>query len=107
RHGDDWLAQLLAYLEVNRDTVTRFAAAELPGVTLAPPEATYLAWLDCRATGLTQPCQCFLDPGRVACSAGSGFGPGGVGVVRLRVGWLRPMLLGARERVGCALQRAA
>ena len=65
RDGDEWLAQLLPYLEANRDTVARFVAAELPGVRWGPPEATYLAWLDCAGTGLSNPCQCFLDLGRV------------------------------------------
>ena len=99
RAGDEWLEQLLAYLEGNRDYTARFVAAELPGVRLAPPEATYLAWLDCRDSGLSQPCQCFLDLGRVACSDGAGFGPGGEGFVRLNFGCPRSMLVEALERM--------
>jgi len=103
RSGDEWLAQLLPYLETNRDTVVRFVAAEMPGVSMAAPEATYLAWLDCRATGLSQPCQCFLDLARVACSDGAGFGPGGEGFVRLNFGCPRPMLAAALQRMKAAL----
>jgi len=99
RYGDEWLGQLLPYLEANRDTVTRFVAAEIPGVTMAAPEATYLAWLDCRGTGLSQPCQCFLDLARVACSDGAGFGPGGEGFVRLNFGCPRSMLVAALQRM--------
>jgi cystathionine beta-lyase len=106
RHGDEWLEQLLVYLEANRDTVTRFVAAELPGVSMAVPEATYLAWLDCRASGLSQPCQCFLDLARVACSDGAQFGPGGEGFVRLNFGCPRPMLVEALERMKGALVAA-
>ena len=82
REGGEWLAELLAYLEVNRGAVARFVAEKLPGVRLSPPEATYLAWLDCRATGLADPCGVFLEQGRVACGSGSSFGPGGDGFVR-------------------------
>jgi cystathionine beta-lyase len=73
---------------------------------MALPEATYLAWLDCRATGLSQPCQCFLDLARVACSDGATFGPGGQGFVRLNFGCPRPMLLEALERMKRALTPA-
>lgn len=103
RHGDEWLAQLLVYLEANRDALARFVAAELPGVSMAAPEATYLAWLDCRATGLSQPCQCFLDLARVACSDGAGFGPGGEGFVRLNFGCPRSMLVQALDRMRAAI----
>jgi cystathionine beta-lyase len=106
RHGDEWLAQLLVYLEGNRDYLARYAAAELPGVTLAPPEATYLAWLDCRGTGLSQPCQCFLDLARVACNDGASFGPGGEGFVRLNFGCPRSMLAEALERMSESLKAA-
>jgi cystathionine beta-lyase len=103
RHGDEWLAQLLPYLEANRDALAHFVAAEMPGVSMAAPEATYLAWLDCRGTGLSQPCQCFLDLGRVACSDGAGFGPGGEGFVRLNFGCPRSMLMAALRRMQGAL----
>jgi cystathionine beta-lyase len=107
RHGDEWLAQLLAYLKGNRDYLSNYVAAELPGVAMAPPEATYLAWLDCRGTGLSQPCQCFLDLARVACNDGASFGPGGEGFVRLNFGCPRSMLAEALERMSEALRAAA
>ena len=48
REGDAWLEALLHYLEANRDFLLKEVPRRLPGVTLAPAEATYLAWLDCR-----------------------------------------------------------
>ena len=53
RDGQEWLDALLRYLEANRDFVVDHVRAKLPGVGVFPPEATYLAWLDCRAAGLT------------------------------------------------------
>jgi cystathionine beta-lyase len=104
--GDEWLKQLLAYLEGNRDTLAGYLRTEMPGVHMAPPEATYLAWLDCRGTGLSQPCQCFLDLARVACSDGALFGPGGEGFVRLNFGCPRAMLMEALERMSAAIREA-
>jgi cystathionine beta-lyase len=106
REGDEWLAQLLAYLEGNRAALSQFVAEHLPGVRMALPEATYLAWLDCRETGLSAPCQCFLDIARVACSDGTIFGPGGEGHVRLNFGCPRPMLMEALGRMKEALVAA-
>jgi cystathionine beta-lyase len=106
RDGDEWLAQLLAYLAGNRDFVTQYVSAELPGVRVAPPEATYLAWLDCRGTGRPQPCQCILEVGRVACNDGAEFGPGGEGFVRLNFGCPRSMLAQALARMKAALNTA-
>jgi hypothetical protein len=41
--------------------VTATLAAELPGVTMRMPEATYLAWLDCRALELSCPAGAVLS----------------------------------------------
>jgi cystathionine beta-lyase len=106
RHGDEWLAQALRYLEANRDFLARFVAANMPGVSVCAPEATYLAWLDCRATGLAQPFQAFLDGARVACSDGTEFGPGGEGFVRLNFGCPRSLLAEALERMSAVLKQA-
>jgi cystathionine beta-lyase len=107
RDGGEWLEQLLVYLAGNRDYLADYVAAELPGVRLYPPEATYLAWLDCTGTGLSQPCQCFLDLARVACGDGVGFGAGGEGFVRLNFGCPRAMLVEALERMSGALKAPA
>lgn len=107
RDGGEWLEQLLAYLVGNRDYLAQRVAADMPGVRLTPLEATYLAWLDCRDTGLSQPCQCFLDLARVACGDGANFGPGGAGFVRLNFGCPRPMLAEALDRMSAALKEAA
>ena len=52
RHGGDWLRELLVYLAANRDYVVEYVARYLPGIRATVPEATYLAWLDCREAGL-------------------------------------------------------
>jgi cystathionine beta-lyase len=104
RHGQEWLDQLLVYLEANRDYLAQFVQAELPGVSMAKPEGTYLAWLDCRAAGIDgSPCEFFLKAGRVALGDGREFGRGGEGFVRLNFGCPRSVLEEALARMRVAL----
>ena len=49
--GDAWLAACLAELLANRDHLLQRVATDLPGVRCRAPEATFLAWLDCRDHG--------------------------------------------------------
>ena len=105
REGDAWLEALLGYLEGNRDFLTREVPRRLPGVTLAPPEATYLAWLDCRALRIPggDPYTFFLERAKVALNDGRLFGPGGEGFVRLNFGCPRALLAEGLERMAKAL----
>ena len=69
------------------------------------PEATYLAWLDCRRCGIDgSPHQFFLERARVALQDGAWFGPGGEGFVRVNFGCTRATLAEALERMKTALQ---
>jgi len=104
REGDAWLEALLAYLKGNRDFLVQQARAMLPGVTIAPPEATYLAWLDCRASAAAgDPYTFFLERAKVALNDGVTFGPGGAGFVRMNFGCPRPLLADGLQRMRAAL----
>jgi cystathionine beta-lyase len=103
REGDDWLEALLRYLTANRDFLVHEVHGRLPGVRMAAPEATYLAWLDCRATGIADPCAFFLERAKVALNDGAAFGPGGEGFVRLNFACPRALLAAALGRMRDAL----
>jgi cystathionine beta-lyase len=104
RDGQDWLDQVLAYLQANRDFVSQTVAADLPGVKVAPAEGTYLAWLDCRGRDLPQPPgKFFLEKAKVALNEGATFGAGGAGFVRLNFGCPRATLTEALARMAEAL----
>jgi cysteine-S-conjugate beta-lyase len=107
REGQEWLDQLLIYLKQNRDFVAEFVHRQMPGVQMKVPEATFLAWLDCREAGLQQDVYSFfLKNGRVALNDGRTFGAGGEGFVRLNFGCPRSVLAEALERMQIALQSA-
>ena len=107
RDGQPWLDELLRYLEANRDFVVESVRSKLPGVSAAPPEATYLAWLDCREADLpdSDPYTFFLDKARVALNDGKTFGRGGAGFVRLNFACPRATLAEGLDRMRHALER--
>jgi cysteine-S-conjugate beta-lyase len=105
RDGQEWLDQLLPYLEANRDYLFDFVRRELKGITMAKPEGTYLAWLDCREAGLgNHPFNFFLKQARVALNDGAAFGRGGEGFVRLNFGCPRKLLEEGLDRMKEALR---
>ncbi|WP_433454781.1 MalY/PatB family protein [Streptomyces sp. CA-142005] len=105
REATGWLDALLAGLETNRSLLAGLLAEHLPAIRLHPAEATYLAWLDCRALGLgDDPAQVFLDRGRVALSSGLPFGSGGAGHVRLNLATSPDILTEGIRRMAAALR---
>ncbi|HOV48421.1 MAG TPA: PatB family C-S lyase [Anaerolineae bacterium] len=104
RDGGPWLESLLAYLEANRDFLVTYVREHLPGVHVAAPEGTYLAWLDCREAGIPgNPYEFFRARARVMLNDGATFGPGGEGFVRLNFGTPRALLTEGLERMRAAL----
>jgi len=85
-HGDEWLDDTLAMISNNARLLADLLATHLPAVKYTPPQASYLAWLDCRALGLgDEPARIFREGGRVALNEGAEFGEQGRGFVRLNL----------------------
>ena len=105
RSGLPWLTETLDYLSVNRQLLASLLAEKLPGVTYAIPDATYLAWLDCRALGLgPDPATAFLNQGRVATVGGHHFGvEEGTGFVRFNFATSKAILTEAVDRMASAV----
>ncbi|HOW91899.1 MAG TPA: PatB family C-S lyase [Anaerolineaceae bacterium] len=100
KHGDEWLKQVLYLLQGNRDYLIQYLAEKIPGIHMIRPEATYLAWLDCRELNLPQsPAQFLLEKARVALNNGEDFGEPGKGYVRLNFGCSRETLTEALDRI--------
>ncbi|MEL7644359.1 MAG: aminotransferase class I/II-fold pyridoxal phosphate-dependent enzyme, partial [bacterium] len=103
--GEEWLKECIAYLESNRDYLVKFIQSELPALKTSCPEATYLAWIDCRGLGLDEPpSDFFLREGKVALNAGEEFGHGGEGFVRLNFGCPRSFLEDGLNRMARAIK---
>lgn len=85
RAGDDWLDATRDVLAANAQLL-RELLVDIPGIEFAVPDATYLAWLDCRGLGLgDDPASVFLERGRVALNPGRDFGREGAGFARLNL----------------------
>jgi len=51
--GDEWMDQLLTYIDGNIDWALDYFRREMPKVKVCRPEGTYFLWLDFRGYGLT------------------------------------------------------
>jgi cystathionine beta-lyase len=103
--GEEWLGGVLGYLDGNRTLLADLLADQLPAVRYAPPEGTYLAWLDCRSLGVEgPPAQHFLQRAGVALIDGAECGTGGAGHVRLNLATPRPVLRTIVARMAASLR---
>jgi len=106
RDGGAWLAELVTYLDGNRRRLGELLADGLPEIAYRPPEATFLAWLDCSALGLEDPARFFLDHARVALGDGPPFGRGYDAFVRLNFATSRALLEQIVEAMAAAVRAA-
>jgi cystathionine beta-lyase len=97
----DWRRALLDYLRGNRDTLAGALTAMPGGLTMAPVEGTYLAWIDVRGTGIEEPVRFFEEAG-VGLQDGREFD--GPGFVRMNFGCPREVLREGLRRMRRALE---
>jgi cystathionine beta-lyase len=98
---DDWHADLLEYLRGNLAAIAD-VIRQMPPLSIAPVEATYLAWIDMRSSGLKNPAE-FFEEGGVGLQDGVEFA--GPGFVRLNFGCSRRVLKKALARMKAAMDR--
>lgn len=100
RHGEEWLEQLLEYLEENINIAVNFLKDEVPNVTPMIPDGTYLIWIDCRKLGLSDKEieEALVKKGKLALESGPKYGPGGEGFVRMNIACSRETLLDGLNR---------
>lgn len=98
-----WLDAVLAQLDENRGYLSRLLGEQLPAVRYVPPEASFLAWLDCGQLSLgADPAAAFLARGQVALSPGPDFGTPGAGFARLNMGTSPALMQEAVRRMAAA-----
>ena len=100
RHGHDWLKETMKTLEHNRNTLLESLENMLPEMICNQPQATYLAWLDCRKLHLgDDPAAYFLEHAKLGLSSGPLFGKAGAGFARLNFATSPDILGEAIERL--------
>jgi cystathionine beta-lyase len=106
RYGDEWLEQLLAYLQGNLDFTLKYFKENIPKISAIPPQGTYLLWLDCRALGLDdKTLSTFMkEQAKVGFDDGSMFGLGGLGFERMNIACPRSILKEALQRIEKAVK---
>lgn len=106
RDGDEWLGQLLDYLQENLDYLVSYFKDRVPEIKVIKPEGTYLVWLDCRGLGLDkkQLREFFIYEAGVGLDDGSAFGPGGEGFQRMNIACPKATLAEALERIEKAVK---
>ncbi len=101
RHGDEWLEQLLVYLQGNLDFTLGYFAGKISRIKVIKPQGTYLLWLDCRGLGLDDMAlQDFMrTQAKVGLDDGFLFGAGGSGFQRMNIACPRGILEEALGRI--------
>jgi cystathionine beta-lyase len=105
-HGQEWLEQVLDYIEANLRCLEEYVARHIPNISVVEPQGTYLAWLDCRRLGLDKRAlgRLMLDEARVYMNEGFMFGPEGEGFMRMNLACPRAILVEAMERIKGAVE---
>lgn len=99
QHGEPWRQSLLDYLRGNHDYLLE-AINQIPGLSMEPLQATYLAWIDVSELRLEDPHQFFEQAG-IGLSPGKQFGD--ENYLRLNFGCSRSLLEEAVARMAKAV----
>ena len=101
--GAAWVDALTAYLDGNR-RIFDAAVNAIPGLRSMPLQATYLAWVDFRATGMSgaEIARRIQGDARIAANHGASFGQGGEGFMRFNIATPRARVEEAARRLRAA-----
>jgi len=104
-YGDEWLEEMLEYLQGNLDITLRYFEEKIPRINIIKPQGTYLIWLDCRALGLEDMAlrEFMRRKAKVGLDDGFLFGAGGSGFQRMNIACPRSILEEALSRVETAV----
>ena len=100
-YGEEWLSQVLEYLQKNIVYTDRFLKEKMPRIKAIIPQASFLIFLDCRALHLSQKelVDFFVDKAHLALNDGSMFGKEGEGFMRLNIACPHAILSKALEQL--------
>lgn len=106
RYGDEWLEQVLDYLQENLNYLMDYFTNKIPKIKVIKPDGTYLIWLDCRDLGMdNQELSAFINENaKVGLEDGFIFGKSGSGFMRMNIACPRSLLIEALNRIENAIK---
>ena len=126
--GDEWLDQLLVYINGNHDFAQSYIREKMPLVKYTKAQGTYLGWLDVSrvvdkigakkaaaeesktSTNAVSPetivQRWFAENAKVALNPGSSYGTGGAGHMRMNLATSRKLIKLAIDNMATALEHA-
>ncbi|HAJ32575.1 MAG TPA: cystathionine beta-lyase [Candidatus Atribacteria bacterium] len=101
RNGEEWLEQLLSYLNENLEFLMKYFKERIPKIKVIKPEGTYLVWLDCRQLGFNAKDlnNFMIKKAGVALDDGYWFGTEGKGFMRINIACPRSFLEEGLKRI--------
>jgi cysteine-S-conjugate beta-lyase len=107
RYGDEWLEQVLDYLQNNLDYLKEYIENRIPNIKVIDPEGTYLIWLDCRELGMDNDTlsNFMKKEAKVGLEDGFIFGESGSGFMRMNIACPRSILDEALTRIENAFNK--
>lgn len=105
-NGDDYLDELILYLEDNLNYCIDYFNEKIPQIKPLRPESTYLVWLDCSKLGLEDKelMNFFINKAKVGVNPGSSFSKKYKDFVRLNIGCTKKTLKEALYRIEKAVK---
>lgn len=107
--GEEWLTQLLEYIDGNFRYIKEYCEANIPQIKPNVPDATYLVWLDCRGMGMdNEALRAFMiQKAGLGLNEGWSFGRSLSGFMRLNAACPRPVLVKAMGQLKAAVESQA
>lgn len=105
--GDEWLTQMLEYIEDNIDFLIDYINKNIPEIKVMKPEGTYLVWLDLTSLGFNNDelKEFMVDKAKIALIDGGFFGLGGEGFMRFNVATPRERVADGVKRIENAISK--
>lgn len=105
--GEEWLEQLLAYLDGNFAFIKEYCDANIPKIKPSVPDATYLVWLDCRELGMDNEelRRFMIENAGLGLNEGYTFGRSLSGYMRLNAACPRSVLEQALKQLKAAVDQ--
>ncbi len=107
-NGDEWLEQLLVYLNDNLTFLKNYLKTYIPQVKIMEPDATYLVWMDFSELNIDSERlhNILLKEGKVWLDEGYMFGEAGKGFERINIACPRTVLEEGLNRIRDSLKAA-